>query len=210
MQELPAARNHSGRADGGARTGWTTGRGLATVLTHMSAEDRAASVDEHPGPGVLLHRLASALAYAGGAVIAGVGLMSAASILGRATLGRPILGDFELVEIGTAVAGSLFLPYCQANGGHIIVDFFTLRARERTVRALDRLSAVLMAAMFLVVAWRTVVGSVDIARSGETSMLMRVPIWIGYAAMVPGVVAAGAVALAQGLGVRTEERAPGD
>jgi len=80
----------------------------------------------------------------------------------------------------------------------------------RTVRALDRLGAVLMAAMFLVVAWRTVVGSVDIARSGETSMLMRVPIWIGYAAMVPGVVAAGAVALAQGLGVRTEERAPGD
>src|SRR3972149_4273473 len=88
------------------------------------------------GPGALPHPPASALAYAGGAVIAGVGLMSAASILGRATLGRPILGDFELVEIGTAVAGSPFLPYCQATGGGIIVDFFTLRAGERTVRAL--------------------------------------------------------------------------
>src|SRR3990167_8750742 len=88
--------------------------------------------------GPWLHRLAVALAYVGGAVIAGVGLMSAASILGRATLGRPILGDFELVEIGTAVAGSLFLPYCQATGGHIIVGFFTLRAGERPGRGLGR------------------------------------------------------------------------
>ena len=51
----------------------------------------------------------------GGAVIAGVGLMSAASIVGRTLVRRPILGDFELVEIGTAVAGALFLPYCQVS-----------------------------------------------------------------------------------------------
>jgi len=176
----------------------------------MSAEDRAASVDEHPGPGVLLHRLASALAYAGGAVIAGVGLMSAASILGRATLGRPILGDFELVEIGTAVAGSLFLPYCQANGGHIIVDFFTLRASARSVRALDRFGALVMATTLLVVGWRTLVGCLDIARSGQTTMLMGIPIWIGYAAMLPGVAAAGLIALAEGLGLTPSERARGD
>ena len=45
-------------------------------------------------------------------MVGGVGLMSAASIVGRTTLSRPILGDYELVEMGIAVAGSLFLPYC--------------------------------------------------------------------------------------------------
>lgn len=160
--------------------------------------------------GAVLQRLAVISAYLGGAVIAGVGLMSAASIVGRTLARHPILGDFELVEIGTAVAGALFLPYCQVSRGHIIVDLFTQRAGPRIVHALDRFGAALMAAMFLAVAWRTLVGSVDIARSGETSMLMRVPIWIGYAAMVPGVALAGLTALAEALGIAMPERAPDD
>ncbi len=146
-----------------------------------------------------LQRLAVAAAYLGGAVVTGLALMSVVSIVGRSVLARPILGDFELIEIGIAVAGSLFLPYCQATRGHIIVDVFTLRAGPRAVRALDRLGALLTAAMFLLVAWRTLAGCLDIARSGETSMLMQVPIWIGYAGMIPGVALAALIALAQAL-----------
>jgi TRAP-type C4-dicarboxylate transport system permease small subunit len=182
-------------------------------MTAASAPDPAAppTPDRRPGAfGARLYRVAVALAFGGGAVIAAVGLVSAASIAGRTVLRRPILGDFELVEIGTAVAGSLFLPYCQATRGHVIVDFFTQRAGPRTIAALDRIGALLLAATFLAVAWRTAVGGVDIARSGETSMLMRIPIWIGYAAMLPGLVAAGLVALAQGLGVVMPERARGE
>jgi len=148
----------------------------------------------------VLHRLAVIAAYAGGAVVGAVGLMSAVSIVRRTALGRPILGDFELVEMGIAVAGSLFLPYCQATRGHIVVDFFTMRAGVRAVGALDRAGALLMAAMFLTIGWRTIVGCVDIADSGETSMLMRIPIWIGYAAMVPGVLLSAVIALAQAAG----------
>ena len=153
-----------------------------------------------------LHVIAVYFAYLGGAVIAGVGLMSAVSIVGRSLLGRAIQGDFELVEIGIAVAGSLFLPYCQATRGHIIVDFFTLSANPRSIWNLDRIGSFLMAVMFLAVGWRTLVGAFDIARSGETSMLMSVPIWIGYACMVPGVLFAGLIATAQSIGIETAER----
>jgi TRAP-type C4-dicarboxylate transport system permease small subunit len=151
--------------------------------------------------GTALYRLAVALAYCGGIVVAAVGIMSAISIVGRALWSTPILGDFELVEIGIAVAGSLFLAYCQATRGHIVVDFFTLKAGPRTIEWLDRFGALLMAAALLAVAWRTAVGCLDIARSGETSMLMGLPIWIGYAAAIPGVCVAGLVALAQAAGV---------
>jgi TRAP-type C4-dicarboxylate transport system permease small subunit len=153
-----------------------------------------------------LNRLATVLAYCGGIVVAGVGVMSAVSIIGRSALSRPITGDFELVEIGIAVAGSLFLPYCQATSGHIVVDFFTLRASERTRTWLDRLGALLMACMFLVVAWRTTVGSLDLYRNSESSMLMRFPIWLGYALAVPGVTVAGIIALVQSLGMTVSER----
>ncbi|MCC6948510.1 MAG: TRAP transporter small permease [Bradyrhizobiaceae bacterium] len=151
--------------------------------------------------GVALFGLTVVLAYCGGIVLAGVGAMSAVSIAGRSFWSSPILGDYELVEIGIAVAGSLFLPYCQVTRGHIVVDFFTLKASPSVIRWLDRFGSLLMAVALLVVAWRTVVGCVDILRSGETSMLMGVPIWIGYAAAVPGVCIAGVVALAQAAGV---------
>src|SRR5438552_1940608 len=106
-----------------------------------------------------LMQVAIAMAYAGGAIVAVIGLMSAISIVGRTFVGKPIIGDFELVEIGTAIAGSLFLPYCQATQGHIIVDFFTLRAGARARTWLDRFGCLMMAVMFIAVGWRTIFGA---------------------------------------------------
>ena len=49
----------------------------------------------------------------------------------------PINGDFELVQMATAIAVFSFLPYCQARRGNIVVDTFTSwlpRARQRLHR----------------------------------------------------------------------------
>lgn len=158
--------------------------------------------------GAALNHLGIALAYCGGIIVAGIGVMSAVSIIGRSALSRPITGDFELVEIGTAVAGTLFLPYCQATGGNIVVDLFTLRASERTRDWLDRFGSLLMAVMFLAVGWRAAAGSIDLYRTGESSMLMRFPVWLGYAGILPGVFAAGIIALAQSFGIKVGTRVP--
>jgi TRAP-type C4-dicarboxylate transport system permease small subunit len=158
------------------------------------------------GLGHMLNRAAVILAYAGGIVVSAIGVMSAVSIIGRSAISRPITGDFELVEIGTAIAGSLFLPYCQATYGHISVDIFTLRSSPRTIERLDRFGSLLMAIMFMTVGWRTVSGSIDLRYNGETSMLLGFPIWISYAAIAPGTFVAGIIALAQSFGIRAAER----
>ena len=167
-----------------------------------------ASAAQFPGPlGRVLNRLSIAFAYAGGIVVAGVGIMSAISIIGRTAIGRPITGDFELVEFGTAIAGSLFLAYCQASYGHIVVDVFTLKASERTRDWLDRFGSLLMAVMYFAVGWRAIVGAMDMFRNHETTMLMGVPVWLGYAGTVPGVILAAITALAQSFGIVMAERA---
>jgi TRAP-type C4-dicarboxylate transport system permease small subunit len=157
--------------------------------------------------GHALNRLSIAFAYGGGAVVASIGIMSAISIIGRSALRRPITGDFELVEIGTAVAGTLFLPYCQATCGHISVDLFTLRASARVRDWLDRFGSLLMAIMFLAVGWRAAVGGIEMRYNGETSMLLGFPMWLGYFGILPGVFAAALVALAQSCGIRVAEPA---
>jgi len=136
--------------------------------------------------GRLLERACRWSAVIGGAVLVAMALMSVASVAGRSLLGKPVPGDFELVQIGTAICVASFLPWCQMQRGNIIVDFFTTRTSLRTQAWLDVFGALLLAVAMLLVAWRTGVGALAVMASGETSMIMGFPSWIGYAFMVPG------------------------
>lgn len=120
--------------------------------------------------------------------------MSAVSIAGR-MIGRPIQGDFELAQLGCAVAIAFCLPYCQLQRGHIIVDFFTTRASERTRRRLDALGALLLALVMALVAWRTGAGALALKANRETSMIMGLPLWYAYALMTPAFALAALTAL---------------
>lgn len=139
--------------------------------------------------------LARAFALAGGAVLVAITGMSVVSITGRALLGTPVPGDFELVQIGCGAAIAAFLPYCQLQGGNIIVDFFTTRASKRTQGVLDAFGAVMLATVMAFLAARTAAGMLTVKRAGEVSMIVGFPIWIGYAAIVPSLALATLVAL---------------
>lgn len=142
-----------------------------------------------------LDGLARAFALAGGAILVSLTLMSVASVTGRALLGTPVPGDFELVQIGCGAAIAAFLPYCQLRRGNIIVDFFTVRAGPRVQAALDAFGALLLALVMAVLAWRTALGMVAVRAAGEVSMIVGFPIWVGYAAIVPSLVLASVAAL---------------
>jgi len=143
-----------------------------------------------------LDLLARAFALAGGAVLVAMTGMSVVSITGRTVLGRPLAGDFELVQVGCAAAVAAFLPYCQLRRGNIIVDFFTARASPRTQAGLDALGALLLAAVMGLLAWRTAAGMLTIKAAGEITMIVGFPVWLGYAAIVPSLALTALVGLA--------------
>src|SRR5688572_32078515 len=70
----------------------------------------------------LVALVAKALAVFGGAVALAVAAVVVASVLRRWLFSQPIPGDFELAQIGTAVAVFAFLPYCQVTRGNIVVE----------------------------------------------------------------------------------------
>lgn len=141
-----------------------------------------------------LEWLCKAFALAGGAILAAITLMSVASIGGR-LVNRPIQGDFELVQVGCAVAIAFFLPWCQLAGENIIVDFFTARASERAQRSLGAAGGLLLAAAMALLAWRTGAGTLAMKAGGEVSMIMGFPLWVAYAAMTPAFALAAAAGL---------------
>ena len=146
-----------------------------------------------------LDLLARAFAFAGGVVLVAMTGMSVVSIAGRTVLSRPLAGDFELVQVGCAVAVAAFLPYCQLRRGNIIVDFFTVRAGPRVQAALDALGALLLAAVMALLAWRTAAGMLTVKAAGEITMIVGFPVWLGYAAIVPSLALTALVGLATAL-----------
>jgi TRAP-type C4-dicarboxylate transport system permease small subunit len=142
-----------------------------------------------------IHVLSAGAALLGGALLTAIALMSVASIVPRSLGMQPIQGDFELVQVGLAICVSLLLPWCQLQGGNITVDFFTARMRKRWQRRLDAIGSGLFATVMALVAWRTGAGAVALEAAGETTMLLGLPLWIGYAAMTPGFALTAAAAL---------------
>jgi TRAP-type C4-dicarboxylate transport system permease small subunit len=142
----------------------------------------------------------------GAAVALAVALTTVTSVVLRAVTSRPIQGDIEITQFGIALAISLMLPWCQLRGANIIVDFFTERLRERMVRVLDGIGCVLIALMYLLLAWRTGVGAQAVQAAGETSMIRGWPMWWVYASLAPGLALAAGVALVQA-GLHFKQRA---
>ena len=146
---------------------------------------------------MLLRRLAAMFAIAGGLVTSVVALRVVTSVSGRALFAQPIAGDVELTQFGVGLAIALCLPWAQLHGSNIIVDFFTQRSSERTVRALDAMGALLLAFMGGVLAWRTAAGAVSVRDSLETTMILDLPMWLTYAVLAPGLALTALIALVQ-------------
>jgi TRAP-type C4-dicarboxylate transport system permease small subunit len=135
--------------------------------------------------GRALFAASKVFALAGGLVLVSMTLMSLASIVGRAAFDMPLPGDYELVQLGCAVAVAAFLPFCQMRGGHVLVDFFTANARPAVRGALDALGAALVGVAAAAFTWRLAVGAASLQQANDQTTILEIPTWYAVALMVP-------------------------
>ena len=145
----------------------------------------------------LVDLIARGLAYAGGAVLVGLVLLTCLSIVGRAFVPLqiglgPIRGIYDMTEIGIAAAIFAFLPWCQLRRGHAAVDLFTPYYPDRMNRLLDLCIDALMCVVAVVGTWRLALGLLDKRGNGgpfvETTLIAHIPVWWAYAASLVGAV----------------------
>jgi TRAP-type C4-dicarboxylate transport system permease small subunit len=148
----------------------------------------------------ILSNLAHLCAVLAGLLMTAITLMTCVSLIGRNTTGWTINGDFELTGVATGAAIALFMPLCQLKRGHIIVDFFTAKASEKTNGFLDRVGAMCVSSVFALMAWRTVLGGINAYNSFSGTMMLGFPEWVVYAAMVPPFILCSLIALVQTFG----------
>lgn len=129
-----------------------------------------------------------AMAISGGVLFLALIAMSLVSIIGRKLGFGSVNGDIELMQAGTAVAATAFLPYCTLLGEHIKVDFFTENMRDSLKRPIDGVAEVLFAIVACILAWRTILSAIATHESQEVTTLVSLPLWIPTALLVPGLV----------------------
>ena len=113
----------------------------------MISKDTFLDIEDTERPndifGRFLLKLVTYLAICGGLVLVVIVLINFISIAGRTIFDKPLTGDFELVEMGCAVAMFSFLPLCQFKNGNVIVDFFTVNLSSKIKNSLNGLGALL-------------------------------------------------------------------
>lgn len=132
-------------------------------------------------------------------ILTAITLVTCVSLIGRNTIGVTLVGDYELTAVAAGAAVALFLPWCQVRRENIIVDFFTARMPEQVNARLDRFGSLVLAAVLLLLAWRTTVGGISAFNANSSTMMLGFPEWIVYALMVPPMVLTAVIALAQTL-----------
>jgi hypothetical protein len=155
----------------------------------MSDAGAAARAPSQPS---LVERLSGVIAMLGGLLSLCVALLVVFSVLGRWLKGvpwaeavagafglslGPINGDFEMVQMATAVAVFCFLPYTQVRRGNIFVDTFTGKLAPRSNALIDAFWDLIYALTMGILTWCLVVGTLEHYRSGQTTMLLQIIVW---------------------------------
>lgn len=137
-------------------------------------------------------RIVHAWAILGGIVLVTVVMINVLSVIGG-VVWKPFPGDFELTEIGCAVAAFAFLPYCQLTGANVTADIFTSGISARSVDALKLIASLIAMLFGLLLLWRMWHGMLDQKTYGYRTAIVEFQIWWGF---VPILVSLALLALA--------------
>lgn len=131
------------------------------------------------GPAGLVSRLVTAWALLGGVMLLLVVLMHTWSVIGT-QFGMPFPGDFEMTEIGVAIAAFSFLPYCQLTGANVTADIFTARASSRMIAIFSLAASVVALAFSVLLLWRMYAGMLDQKEYNYETAVLQFPNWIAW------------------------------
>lgn len=168
----------------------------------------AVAARAEPRIGRMIDAVSQGFAVAGGVVLAGMALVTVVSVVGRALSGvglAPVRGDFELVQIGCALAVFWSLPLAQLRRAHVTVDILSERFGARVHAVLGLLGNLALTVCSGVVAvqlarafgerfpygspgFRAALGLGPPPFFAETTYELQIEVWIPFGLAVIGAV----------------------
>ncbi|AHM05841.1 hypothetical protein roselon_03596 [Roseibacterium elongatum DSM 19469] len=129
----------------------------------------------------------TAWAILGGGIILAVVAVNVLTVLGG-IIGRPFPGDFELTQMGVAIAAFAFLPYCQLTGANVSADIFTSGAGPRLISIFTLVASVVALLFSILLVRQVFLGMGSQREFSYVTAILSIPTWWAYLAAIPSLV----------------------
>lgn len=123
-------------------------------------------------------------------------------VLLRYAFAAPIRGFIDVLGLAGALLLAACMPHVVASRGNIAIDLLGKRLPAGAQRALDRLAALATTAFFAAMAWQMLGFALEARGTGETTAVLRWPVWPWWLAV------AACIALAALAGLATARHPP--
>lgn len=121
------------------------------------------------------------VAVSGIAVLTMMTLTCVDVILRLPFINHSLVGVYDIVKIAGAIALAAALPYTTAVRGHVAIEYFYQKFNRTGRLVLDTLTRLLGIALFLFLAWESVLYGCDIRSTGQVSQTLQLPVfWIPF------------------------------
>ena len=122
-------------------------------------------------------RAAELIGIAGAVLSLILAAVVSASVLGRWLLDQGVPGDFEFIQMFTAVSVFFFLPACQAKRGNILVDTFTGFLSKAACARIDMVWDFVYGIVMGVLGYCMILGTYEAWKTNTGTMVLQFPTW---------------------------------
>jgi TRAP-type C4-dicarboxylate transport system permease small subunit len=120
-----------------------------------------------------LSKLMNVIAYT---ALTFIMLLTVADVVLR-FFGHPIVGTFEIVGLGGAVAIGFGIPLTSWLRAHIYVDFIIQKFPKWGMNTMNILTRVISIALFILIGYNLFIYATDLYKSGEVSLTRQIPFY---------------------------------
>lgn len=155
--------------------------------------------------------LARITALAGLAGLMGIAALTCVDVLGRWLLQTPVRGAADITTILLPIVVGAAFPVVISSRGHIAVKFLSRVAGTRGSAALEAFGNCLALVALALVTWFFVGHAVRLAETGESTWIIRWPLWptwFGFAVLLAISVAVQAIVVARDIANLVSGHAP--
>ena len=125
----------------------------------------------------IAEKLSKLMSVIAGVALTFIMLLTVCDVFLRYFFDRPIIGTFEIVGLGGAVAIGFALPITSWMRGHIFVDFFIQKFNKVGQGIANTITRLIGIGIFYLIGHNMIKYGYDLYKSGEVSLTRQIPFY---------------------------------
>jgi TRAP-type C4-dicarboxylate transport system permease small subunit len=121
-------------------------------------------------------KMSESLSVVSGIAATCVMLLTVVDVLGRA-ISHPVVGSYEMIALMGAILIGFSMPYTTTSGSHVFMEMLVNKLPGRVATGMNVFTRLLCIALFAVAGVNVFRFAGELARAGEVSPTLKIPIY---------------------------------